>query len=139
MSKAFEAMGWDDELGWWSGAAEVAPGHRIDLHVECANDPASLSDAVVRVRPAWERLRSGEPAVRAEVAGQMAGPHNEFCDPADEVTEAQFAVRLSLLSAKFESAGTVELVYADGMLLGGHWIIVPVAADGSVGEAFEAG
>jgi hypothetical protein len=43
------------------------------------------------------------------------------------------------LSAKFEASGAVELVFADGMRFGGHWIIVPIGVDGAVGEAFEAG
>ena len=34
---------------------------------------------------------------------------------------------------------SVELTYADGGLFGGHWIVVTVAADGTVGEASEAG
>ena len=79
---------------------------------------------------------SGEVAPRrAAVAGQLTEAHDDFCDPADEVMPERFAGRLRLLSARFEAAGAVELVYADGMLLGGHWIVVPVAPDGSVGEA----
>ncbi len=77
--------------------------------------------------------------MRAAVAAQLTAAHNEYCDPADEVTEEQFAARLRLLSAKFEDTGEWERVYADGMLLGGHWIIVPIGADGAVGEAYEAG
>jgi hypothetical protein len=46
---------------------------------------------------------------------------------------------LRLLSALFQVSGEMELVYADGMLFGGHWIVVPIAPDGSVGEALEAG
>ena len=69
----------------------------------------------------------------------MVNAHNEYCNPEDEVTPEQFANRLRLLSALFESAGTVELCYHDGMLFGGHWIIVPIRADGSVGEASTAG
>ena len=139
MGDAFGSLVWNADLDWWSGAADVAPGHRIDLHVEAANDPAALRAAVTRAELAWERLRVAEPSVRAAVAGQMADAHNGYCDPADEVTPEQFADRLRLLSAKFEAFGTVELVYADGMLFGGHWIIVPVGADGTVGEASEAG
>lgn len=139
VGEAFETLAWNGELGLWSGAAEVAPGRRVDLHVEAAYDPAALRAAVARAAPAWERLRTAEPAVRAAVAGQMTDAHNNYCDPEDEVTEGQFASRLRLLSARFEACGTVELVFADGMLFGGHWIIVPVAADGSVGEASEAG
>ena len=81
MGDAFGSLAWNADLHWWSGAADVAPGPRIDLHVEAANDPAALRAAVTRA----------------------------------------------------------ELVYADGMLFGGHWIIVPVGADGTVGEASEAG
>lgn len=139
MDEAFGSLAWDDRLDWWTGATEFAPGHRIDLHVEAPNDPSALRAAAERAEPAWVRLRGDDAAVRAAVAGQMTAAHNEFCAPDDEVTVGQFADRLRLLSAKFEVAGTVELVYADGMLLGGHWIIVPVGVDGAVGEAFEAG
>jgi hypothetical protein len=139
MGEAFGSLAWNPKLDWWSGATEVTPGHRIDLHVEAANDPAAMRAAVKRAEPAWEQLRVSESAVRATVAGQMTEAHNEFCAPEDEVTEEQFASRLRLLSARFDSSGNVELVYADGMLLGGHWIIVPVGVDGVVGEAFEAG
>jgi hypothetical protein len=137
--EAFGSLAWDERLDWWKGNAEFAPGHRIDLHIDAPNDSAALQAAVMRAGPQWERLLATEPAVRAAVAGQLTAAHNEFCDPEEEVTEEQFAGRLRLLSAKFEAAGGMELVYADGMLLGGHWIIVPVGADSSVGEAFEAG
>ena len=127
------------DLGWWTGVAELAPGHSIDIHVEADNDAALLASAVARAEPAWERLRGTEPSVRAAVAEQMTGTHNDLCDPADEVTPEQFAERLQLLSAKFEASGETELVYFDGMLFGGHHLIVPVAPDGTVGEASEAG
>jgi hypothetical protein len=136
---AFVSLNWNADLGWWSGAAELRRGHRIDLHLEAANDPVQLRVAVARAGPAWARLLAAEPSVRAEVAGQLTDAHNDYCDPEDEVTPEQFVDRLRLLSAKFEASGETELVYADGMLFGGHWIIVPMRADGSVGEASEAG
>jgi hypothetical protein len=139
MGDAFGSLTWNADLGWWSGVAEVAPGHRINLHVEAPDDPAALQAVVARAQPAWERMRVSEPSVRAAVAGQMIDAHNGNCDPEDEVTPEQFADRLRLLSAKFEASGAVELVYADGMLFGGHWIIVPVGANGVVGEASEVG
>jgi hypothetical protein len=139
MGDAFGSLAWNADLDWWTGAAELAPGHRIDLHLQAVNAPAALRAAVSRAAPAWERLLVGEPAIRAAVAAQMTDAHNDYCDPEDEVTEEQFADRLHLKSALFEGTGTVELTYADGGLFGGHWIIVPVAADGIVGEASEAG
>jgi hypothetical protein len=139
MGDDFGALAWNPQLDWWSGATEFAPGHRIDLHLEAANDPAAMRAAVARAEPTWVRLRATEPSVRVAVADQLTEAHNEFCDPADELTPEQFAARLRLLSAKFEASGAVELVYSDGMLLGGHWIVVPVGPDGKVGEAVEAG
>lgn len=139
MSDAFESLAWNADLDWWSGAVEFGPGHRIDLHVQAANEPAELRAAAARATSAWERLRATEPDIRATVATQMTEAHNDYCEPEDEITEEQFADRLRLKSVLFEAAGTVELTYADGGLFGGHWIIVPVAADGSVGEASEAG
>lgn len=139
MADAFGSLTWNADLGWWSGTAEVAPGYRVDLHVEAANEPAQLRAAIARAGPAWERLRVAEPSVRAAVAGQMTDAYNGYCDPENEVTPEQFAGRLRLLSARFEASGATELVYADGMLFGGHWIIVPVGAEGTVGEASEAG
>jgi hypothetical protein len=129
----------ESRLDWWSGAAEFAPDHHIDLHVEAANDSAAVRTAVARAEQARQRLRAAESLVRGAVAGQLTGAHNAFCDPADEVTPEQFAARLRLLSARFQASGAIELVYSDGMLLGGHWIVVPVGADGSVGKAAEAG
>jgi hypothetical protein len=139
MGEVFGSLAWNADLEWWSATEEVAPGHRIDLHVQAANDPAELQSAVERAVPLWERLRVAEPGVRAAVAAQMTEAHNEYCAPEDEVTPEQFAGRLRLLSALFKSAGTLELCYHDGMLFGGHWIIVRVATDGSVGKVFEAG
>jgi hypothetical protein len=139
MGDPFGSLEWDADLGWWSGTAEIAPRHRIDLHVQAPDDPEELRAAVARAAPAWERLRAGEPEVRGAVAGQMVDAHNDYCDPEDEVTAEQFAARLRLESALFEAAGTVELCYDDGMLFGGHRIIVPIGADGGVGEASEAG
>jgi hypothetical protein len=139
VGEAFGALAWDDRLEWWKGAAEFAPGRRIDLHVEARNEPAALEVAVARARPVWDRLRASEPTLRAAVASQLTAAHNEFCAPEDEVTEEQFAERMRLLSVKFVAAGGVELVFADRTLLGGHWIVVPVGADGSVGEAITAG
>ena len=139
MGGAFGSLAWNADLDWWSGVAEIAAGHCIDLHVQAANNPAELRVAVTRAAPAWERLWAAESDVRAAVAGQMTEAHNDYCDPEDEVTEEQFRGRLRLKSALFETAGAVELTYADGGLFGGHWIIVPFAADGTVGEASEAG
>lgn len=118
MGDTFGSLAWNADLNWWSGAVEVAPGHRIDLHVQATDEPAELRDAVARATSACGRLRATEPAVRAEVAAQMVGAHNDLCDPEDEVTEEQFAERLRLRSALFESAGTVELTYTDGGLFG---------------------
>ena len=139
MDDAFGSLAWNADLDWWSGVAEVAAGHLIDLLVQAANHPAELRAAVARAAPVWERLRAAEPSVRAVVAGQMTDAHNDYCDPEDEVTEEQFRDRLRLKSALFEAVGTVELTYGDDGLFGGHWIIVPVATDGTVGEATEAG
>lgn len=118
---------------------EFTPGHQIELHVEAPQDSASLQAAVTKARPQWEWLLKTEAAVRAAVASQLTEAHNEYCDPEDEVSEEQFAGRLRLLSAKFEEAGTLELSYLDGMFFGGHWIIVPVGADGAIGTAYETG
>ena len=137
MGDGFGSLAWNADLDWWSGAAEIAPGQRIDIHVQAANNPAELHADIVRAGRSWDWLRSHEPAVRTAVAGQMTEAHNGYCDPEDDVTEHQFAERLRLNSALFESDGTVELTYADGGLFGGHWIIVPIAADGTVGEASE--
>ena len=139
MGGAFNSLAWNADLDWWSSEAEFGPGHRIDLHVQAANEPSELRVAVARAAAAWQRLRVAEPAVREAVAGQMTEAHNDYCAPEDEVTEEQFAHRLRLKSALFEAAGSVELIYADGGQFGGHWIVVPVAADGTVGEASEAG
>jgi hypothetical protein len=139
MADVFGSLKWNADLGWWSGFAEVAPGHRLDLHVQAANEPAELRAAVERSVPVWERLRLTESAVRAAVADQTTEAHNRYCNPEDEATPEQFAGQLRLLSALFEPGGALELCYHGGILLGGHWIIVPVAADGTVGEASEAG
>ena len=139
MGDAFRSLAWNPDLEWWTGAKELAAGHPIDVHVEAPNDPAALQVAVARAEPAWARLREREASYRAAVARQMTSAHNGYCDPDDEVTPEQFADRLRLLSAKFEASGAVELVYADGMLFGGHWIVVPIGPEGSVGEASEAG
>ena len=139
MGDAFGSLAWNADLDWWSGVAEIATGHRIDVHVQAANDPAALQAAVELAGPALGRLKTAEPGVRAAVAGQMTEAHNGYCDPEDEVTEEQFAGRVRLLSAVFEAAGGLELCYHDGMLFGGHRLIVPVGVDGSVGEASEAG
>jgi hypothetical protein len=139
VSGAFGSLAWNATLNWWSGRAEIAPGHLIDLHVQAANEPDALRSVVERASPAWDRLRAAEPSVRAGIAGQMVDAHNDFCNPEDEVTTEQFASRLRLLSVLFEAAGSVELCYDDGMLFGGHWIVVSIGADGRVGEASEAG
>jgi hypothetical protein len=139
MGDDFGSLAWNADLGWWSGSTDVSQGHRIDLHIEAANDQAAMREAAERARPMWGRLRVAEPSIRATVASQMTIAHNDYCDPDDEVTPEQFADRLRLLSAKFEESGAVELVYSDGLLFGGHWIIVPVGKDGTLGEASEAG
>jgi hypothetical protein len=137
MGDGFGSLAWNADLGWWSGAGEVAPGHRIDVHVEAPNDLAEMRAAIARAGPAWERLRTAQPSVRASVAAQLTDAHNRYCDP--KVTPEQFAARLRLLSALFQASRSLELVYTDGLLFGSHWIVVPIAPDGSVGEALEAG
>jgi hypothetical protein len=135
----FDSLAWDADLNWWKGVADLAPGRRIDLHVQAPNDPRELASAVARAAPEWQRFVVAEPSIRAAVASQMTEAHNDFCNPEDVVTEQQFAERLELLSILFETSGSIELVYFDGMLFGGHHIIVPVGTDGTVGEAWEAG
>ena len=78
MSDAFNSLEWNAELGWWSATAEIAPGHRIDLHVQAAHDPAHLRTAVERSVPMWERLRLIEPGVRSAVADQLTEAHNRY-------------------------------------------------------------
>jgi hypothetical protein len=139
VSDPFGSLAWNTDLGWWSGRAEIRPGHPIDVHVQAAHVPAALRRAVERACPVWEQLLAAESSVREAVAGQMVEAHNDYCNPEDEVTAEQFAGRLRLLSVLFDMAGTVELCYDDDMLFGGHWILVPIGADGSVGEVAEAG
>ena len=139
MDAAFDSLEWNSDLNWWSGAADFTPGHHIDLHVQAANDPAELRAAIERADPKWERLRSDEQSIRAAVADQMTDAHNDYCNPEDEVTKDQFAGRLRLKSVLFEADGSVELTYPDDGLFGGHWIVVPIGADGVVGEATEVG
>lgn len=139
MRPPFQSLQWNPNLDWWSGRADLTPDHAIDIHLEATNDPIALEAVVAKAMPAWARLRSTEPSIRDVVANQWTAAHNDNCDPDDEVTAEQFARGLRLLSAKFEPSGAIELVYDDGMLLGGHWIVMSVAPDGTLGMASEAG
>jgi hypothetical protein len=136
---ALGSLEWNADLGWWSGSGDLAPGHQVDLHVQAPNENAELRSAVERAGPAWERFRASEPLVRAAVADQMVEAHNDYCEPEDEVTSEQFAAQFRLLSVLFEPTGGIELCYHDGLLFGGHRIIVPLSEDGQVGQACEAG
>src|SRR5690606_16561809 len=98
MGEVFGPLAWNPDLAWWSGSAEVAPGHRVDLFIQAGNEPDALRAAVERAVPGWDRLRAVEPAVRVAVSEQMTDAHNALCDPEDEVTVEQFAGRLQLLS-----------------------------------------
>jgi hypothetical protein len=139
MSDVFDSLTWKDAVRSWWVAAEIETGHHVDLYVSASTDLASLSNAVRLADSAWTRLKNTESLVRASVAQQLTAAHNDYCDPADEVTEEQFAARIRLLSVEFQTDGGLDLCYHDSMLFGGHWLIVPVSADGTVGEAFEAG
>jgi hypothetical protein len=139
MNDVFASLEWNPDLNWWSGYAEIVPGHGIDLHVQAAHDPAALRVAVEWATTAWRRLQSDEPSVRRAVAAQMIEAHNDHCNPEDEVTSEQFAARLRLKSVLFEVSRSIELCYDDGMLFGGHWVLVPIGEDGTVGEVWEAG
>jgi hypothetical protein len=128
---------WNDKQDWWLGSIELAPRHSIDLQVDAGKNEADLRAVIEAAGPTFVRLRATERAVREAVVGQMVGIHNDLCDPEDKLAVEQFADGLLLQSVVFEQAGTLELTYSDGGLFGGRCIIVPIAADGSVGRAAE--
>jgi hypothetical protein len=139
MNDVFASLEWNPDLDWWSGHAEIVPGYGIDLHVQAARDPAALRVAIEWATTAWRRLQSDESSVRRAVAARMIEAHNDHCNPEDEVTSEQFAARLRLKSVLFEVSRSVELCYDDGMLFGGHWVLVRIGEDGTMGEVLEAG
>jgi hypothetical protein len=123
---------WNDEFNEWQGELVTSSGVAVELSVEAADQPASITEAA-RNTFAW--LAENEAALRGELAERMlenALSWRQEGEPA--ITRGSFAERVELTHASLGADGEMHLSYSDDEMFGGHLIAAPVGADRVMGN-----
>jgi hypothetical protein len=129
---------WDDQLAWWEGAAEIAPGHSVDLAV-ASDGPEELPPALETARRVVAWVREHEARCRWHAAEQLLDVYNASWCRGEMLDARAFMDRMALESVNVSPGGPHELFYNDGDLFWGHTVVVEVDDDGAFGSAYLAG
>lgn len=134
----FGTLTWNEELGWWSGSAELADDYRVDVYVESTLHHGDQRDRdLARARRLWEIMSKFDEELRQKAA------EDEFCEmyaewrvgvdpPAPALDLLAFVDKFKLQSVTFYSEGGAELFLDDALdVFGGHALHFTVDSDGN--------
>jgi hypothetical protein len=130
---------WNDQLDWWEGRTEMAPGHLIGISVSVEDETAPPTVEVEQARRVLLRLREREAEARLVAAEELLAIYNDEWNDDDPISEEEFMARLTLDDLAVASDGSAELFYQDDNLFAGHTVLVSIGADGNFEDADIAG
>lgn len=130
---------WDDQLDWWAGRAELAPGHRIGLSLTVEHEDPLSEAEIATARRVLLHLREHEPEARIVAAEELLDIYNAEWNEGEPLDEEEFMSRLTLDDLNIAPDGSAELFYRDDDLFAGHTVLVSIGADGNFDDADIAG
>jgi hypothetical protein len=115
---------WEEDLQWWHGEVEWAPGHPVGVAVSCV-EKEDIRGLLRRARRAFAWARGHEEHARLCAARELLELYNgTWREGEGLISREEFAERIKLAEVCISSDGSVELWYEDGDLFAGHQIAV---------------
>ena len=133
----FGELTWEDNLEWWTGHVEVAPGHAIQ--VALSTTEGELETLLAQARPLLARIRREEADLRRATAEALLELYNTAWNEGAAIDGARFAACITLQAVTFYPDGSAEMFYDDGDLFAGHTLLVSLDAQGNLQDATIAG
>jgi len=134
---AFSKLTWEDNLEWWTGQIEVAPGH--DIQVALSTTEGELETLLTQARPLLAHIRREETDLRRVTAKTLLELYNTAWNEGAAIDGARLAACITLQAVTFYPDGSAELFYDDGDLFAGHTLLVSLDAQGNLQDATIAG
>jgi len=133
----FGKLTWEDNLEWWTGQVEVAPGHTIQ--VALSTTEKELETLLAQAHPLLARIRREEADLRRATAEALLELYNTAWNEGAVIDGARFAARITLQAVTFYTDGSAELFYDDDDLFAGHTLLVSLDTHGALRDATLAG
>ncbi len=127
----FGSVTWDANTQF-SGKITLANGKTATFDIDGFEPVESLTEAA---RNTLKFLIANDPLIRHNIAVSMRKLYNETWLYENTLTFEELAQKINLKHAAIYDEGDGELSYtADDDLFAGHWIQVPIDANGEIGE-----
>lgn len=122
---------WDKDSRW-SGTISLADGKTATFEIDGFEPIETLTEASLNT---LKFLIANEPQLRHKVSVAMREHYNDTWLYENPITPDELAQRINLHSARILDEGDGDLIYTAGVdLFAGHWIQVPIDANGEIGE-----
>jgi hypothetical protein len=122
---------WDKD-SQWSGTMILANGKTAAFEIDGYEPVESITEAA---RNTLKFLIANEPLIRHIMAVSMRKLYKEGWLYENTLTPEELAQKINLNNVTIFDEGGGELFYeADEDLFAGHWVQVPIGADGEIGE-----
>jgi hypothetical protein len=128
---------WDEQVDWWAGQREIAPGLTIPVSVS-PNDVA-LETVLVRAGRTFLRVQQSDASLRQSASEVLLELCNEEWNEEEPISGADFVARMAPKELTIDSDGSATLYYDDGDLFWGHSILVEMDDSGVFQDASIAG
>lgn len=127
----FGNVTWDEDSRW-SGIMTLADGKTAPFEIDGYEPVESIPEAA---RNTLKFLIANEPLIRHKIAVSMRKLYDDTWLYEDTITPEELALKIDLDSVTIFDEGGGELYYtADVDLFAGHWIQVPIDANGEIGN-----
>jgi len=128
--KVFGTLTWNKSLNCWQGQREAMPGCIVSVTVLAEDTP--LATVLNGARPAFQRLRTGETALRQAAADALLSLYNTSWNDDPPLDSGAFMARMTLTEFAAYEDGGVDISYDDGDLFFGHTITISLDEGGGV-------
>jgi len=122
-----------DYLLWYTGIAQFAPAHDIEVILHTAG--GETSGILERARAAFAVIQDQAAVYPPFTAKELLEAYNENWNDGQPISAEIFISRIRLYNFSFAPDGTVELRYDDDDMFLGHAIVVHLDADLSLSWA----
>lgn len=128
---------WDDQLAWWTGEVELAPGQRVELFIGFEAEDEERERVLAQAREWVSRLRRFEPEYRAWTAAKLVDRRWNTEEP---MTAADIEDLLRPASVACSEDGSARLYWDDGdRLFYGHNLYTELRPEGRCVEVHTEG
>lgn len=112
----FGSLTWDQGFLAWKGKIAWPPTDGVEVLLD--NREVAFGFRIGRECLEW--FRRHEPLIRRLVAAEVLAWCNDYFEPVQPVSEAEFLRRVEPHQLRLEADGSLLALYYDGHLFGGH-------------------